>query len=354
MRVLVAPSDAGGCGFYRLIAPSQALADEPNLEITVDVGASTIMLQSKDGHVTNVMPLEHDVVVFQRPLDRTIAEAIPFIRANGTAVVVELDDDFWHLDKRHIDWKSLSPGQSPERNYDHLAAACRAADLVTVSTASLARAVPSSKICVLANQVPESYLSTKVLEDANWDFLGARLVVGWTGSELTHPTDLPVMGDGLVRAVRKNSAVFLAIGSPNAGSIVGFREGESAYLPWVALDRYPSVIKRLDLGVVPLQLSVFNESKSYLKGLEYAALGVPFVASATSEYRRLAALGAGTAVEQKHDWLRAINRVLTDASYRQEQVEGGIETAKTLTYERHSWRWVEAWEKAVTHFRSGV
>ena len=47
-------------------------------------------------------------------------------------------------------------------------------------------------------------------------------------------------------------------------------------------------VAQLDTGIVPLQRSRFNEAKSNLKGLEYAALGVPFVASPTAEYERLA------------------------------------------------------------------
>ena len=56
---------------------------------------------------------------------------------------------------------------------------------------------------------------------------------------------------------------------------------------------YTSSVAELGVGLVPLLDSAFNRAKSWLKGLEYAALGVPFVASPTPEYVKLAGLGAG-------------------------------------------------------------
>lgn len=309
-----------------------------------------------DGYanVVAVDPLPYDVVVLQRTMNGTHAQAIPFMQANGTAVVVELDDDFWSIDKKNIAHADAHPLTSPYRNYEHLTTACQAADLVTVSTPALARAVPSAHVKVLRNLIPEWYLSAEISPEANWELFTGRTVVGWTGSPLTHPGDLEVMGNGLVRAVRAEGAVFFAIGSPATSQHVGFAHGESAYCPWVELEKYPSAIAGLDVGLVPLKISPFNEAKSYIKGLEYAALGVPFVASSTAEYRRLVRAGAGVLAPNQHDWSRQLTRLLRDVSYRQELAEAGREVAKNLTYERHAWRWLEAYEIAVMNFKKKV
>ena len=37
-------------------------------------------------------------------------------------------------------------------------------------------------------------------------------------------------------------------------------------------------IDNITVGMVPLALTPFNQAKSYIKGLEFAARGVPFVA----------------------------------------------------------------------------
>ena len=350
MRVLVCPADDGGSGFYRLLEPCRVLIEQ-GYEITVDVGATTIMCSwGEGGKMKGVDELPYEVVVFQRTLTKIYAEAIPFIQANGTAVVMELDDDLWNVDRRNVAYRDTKPSHSPDRNHDHLATACQLADLVTVSTPALAKVVPAPHVKVLRNLIPEWYLSAKISEEANWEVFEERKVVGWTGSPRTHPGDLEVMGGSLVKAVRDANAVFFSIGSPDTGRIVGFDDGESAFTQWVQLDKYPSAIAGLDVGVVPLKMTAFNESKSYLKGLEYAALGVAFVASPTSEYRYLHRLGAGELAAEKHDWLRSVSRLLRDDDYRAERSYMGKQAAESLTYERESWRWLEAWESAWTNF----
>lgn len=355
MKVLIAHADEGGCGHYRLLWPADVLRNEGH-EITIDGGGDTIHATwSPDGTVTSVEPIDADVVIFQRPLTAHVADAIPFIQKNGSAVVVELDDDFWSIDRRNAAAADAHPENNPYRNHQHLTRACKAADLVTVSTPALAKKIPN-QVRILRNMIPESYLAATVKDDAPWHkFEGRTAIVGWTGSPKTHPGDLAVMGTSLVHSVRKTGAVFFAIGSARTGGAVGFAPGESAFTghaddpdaTWVPLDEYPRVIKGLDIGIVPLRMSEFNEAKSYLKGLEYAALGVSFVASPTGEYRRLNAAGAGDLAPYKHDWERALTKLITNATYRSERALAGVEVAEGMTYEKNAWQWMDAWEQAV-------
>jgi glycosyltransferase involved in cell wall biosynthesis len=99
----------------------------------------------------------------------------------------------------------------------------------------------------------------------------------------------------------------------------------------------------LDIGLVPLATHSFNETKSWLKGLEYASVGVPFIASDTEPYRALAALGLGDIARRPKDWTRAVCRLVSDRAYRQDRADTYFEIAKTLTIERNAWRFLEAW-----------
>lgn len=346
MKVHVANADEGGCGFYRLVAPANVLIAE-GYDITLDKGASSIMCTRVGEKIMGVEPIEADVVVLQRPLDRSLVDAIPFIQAQGIAVVVELDDDFWSVDRRSVAYRYL-----PNHNYDHLARACKMADLVTVSTPALANKVPTNKTKVLRNMVPESYFDTPLNPEANWSLFEGHLVVGWTGSPMTHVGDVGVMGESLVNAVRETDSKFFAIGSPSAGQEAGFRSGESAYTPPIVLENYPQAVKGLDLGIVPLKLTEFNEAKSYLKGLEYASLGVPFVASPTGEYRRLSATGCGDLASYRHEWYKTLKKLLTDEPYRIQRAYEGFDVAQSFTYERNAWQWAETWERAIVNFKT--
>jgi glycosyltransferase involved in cell wall biosynthesis len=92
--------------------------------------------------------------------------------------------------------------------------------------------------------------------------------------------------------------------------------------------------------LVPLLDSPFNRAKSWLKGIEYASLGVPFIASPLPEYRKLAELGAGVLADTPQQWYEAIAMLFEDpdpwASAGRTAVEG-------LTYEAHAGRWWSAW-----------
>ena len=350
MKVRVCNADNGGCGFYRILEPARVLK-EAGHDIDVDYQAERMdpLISMRGDVVTSVQPPDCDVVVFQRAMTRVAPDIISKIQAHGIAVVVELDDDYWRIDQRSKAFASFDPRKNPIANHAFLTESCRRADIVTVSTPALARTVLplNPRVRVLRNYVPASYLTLPVDQGDNWDLVEGRMVVGWTGSPDFHANDLHVAGDSIPRAVRNANATFIGLGAEDTALVLGFAPDEALYSPWVSLEHYPKAVKNFDVGLVPLRLCPFNEAKSYLKGLEYASLGVPFVASPTAEYRTLAAWGIGEIAEQKHDWYKKVTRLLTDAEYRENQAVQGRERAKDLTYEKHAWRWWRVWEEAV-------
>ncbi len=347
MKVLVCPADEGGCGFYRMEEPFRVVRDM-GYDVTLDLRASSIKCHvGPEGQVLYIEPIPYDVVVFQRPMGRRSFEVIRTLRHNGVKVVVELDDDFWSIEKTSVAWKTAQPQFSPESNWQHLSASLREADLVTVSTPALARVVKeqgATRVQVLRNMVPERYLEVQP-DIGTQDLIHSRLSVLWTGVPGTHVGDLSVCGSGVRDAVRQTSSVFVGLGDETTAEELGFSDGEALFSPWVKLENYPSAVKSHDVGVVPLKLSPFNQSKSYLKGLEYAALGLPFIASPTEEYLRLSK-SAGLIAAQKHDWQRHLKRLLTSESLRDEERLRGLEFARTNTYENHAQEWWGAWTSA--------
>jgi glycosyltransferase involved in cell wall biosynthesis len=91
----------------------------------------------------------------------------------------------------------------------------------------------------------------------------------------------------------------------------------------------------------------FNRSKSWLKPLEYSAVGVPWVGSDTPEYQALAERGGGIAIRnQSKRWIGAVRRLLTDDAYYQEMSQQARSTAAEFTIEAHAELWLEAWQLA--------
>jgi glycosyltransferase involved in cell wall biosynthesis len=83
---------------------------------------------------------------------------------------------------------------------------------------------------------------------------------------------------------------------------------------------YPKLLAPIHVGLVPLTRNDFNEAKSYLKGLEYAASGIPFVATPTEEYRLLADAGVGRLAETPDEWRDHMTELL-DPDVRRVEAE---------------------------------
>lgn len=349
MRVLVHPADLHACGHYRMIWPARAVvALGHDVTIRHDMTYRAIWQPAVTGDriIGLAQDVDVDVIVFQRPLHRNRVELIKVLQALGVAVVVEVDDDFHAIHPKNPAWKTTNPLTDRDCNRDWLAKACDLADLVTVSTPALAaRYGHHGRVVVLDNYIPAAYLD---LPRAVHD----RVRVGWAGSTATHPGDLEVTEGGVAHAIRDTGAQLTVIGT-GVGVAEALRwDGDVAACGWVDLDAYPAALAGLDVGIVPLQLSTFNEAKSHLKGLEMAAVGVPFVASPTGPYRRLADEGIGWLAETYADWHWQVAELARDRHTRQLLGERyRAEVAARWTIERHAPKWWAAWERAFAHRR---
>lgn len=398
MRVLVHPADKGGCGWYRMIFPAQALAaqghdvilDEDRTYPVVRMGDRAIGLadlrvfrRDYETCVAEVRRAEKrgmdtgpilarwnaelealvartgpsqladaDVVVFQRILSRERYETMRAVQAAGAAVVVEIDDDFHAIRARNPAWEALNPLRDSERNRDWLAKACRDADLVTVSTPALAtRYGAHGRVVVLPNCVPAAYIDDP--QHAYTDTYLRRpagVLVGWSGSVDTHPEDLEQ-----ARGLDLTGAAFHVIGTGRGVKRALALDDEPTATGWLPIEAYPEGLRQLDIGIVPLALHPFNEAKSALKGLELAACGVPFVASPTHEYLRLEAAGVGVCAHTPADWRREVARFVRDPAWREEcSITWQAQVRANHTYETNAWRWAEAWESALQHRHARV
>ncbi len=136
---------------------------------------------------------------------------------------------------------------------------------------------------------------------------------------------------------------FRHIGGGNISQAIKTNYIEYGELPW---DKYLLTIDTFAVGIVPLEPSGFNDSKSYLKGLEYASLGVPFVASPTSEYVKFNRYGLGVLASREYEWYVEL-RKFDDKSYLAEMSQKHRELARNFAIDLNAWRWEEAWQEAI-------
>lgn len=162
----------------------------------------------------------------------------------------------------------------------------------------------------------------------------------------THPDDLVVTGGGVGRAVAVSGARFRVVGDGvRVRADLGLDQ-EPEVAGWVPLEGWPSALASFDVGIVPLQPSVFNAGKSALKMLEMAAVGVLPIVSPTPDNVRLAKLGLGLPAESPEQWQTLVGAAVRDNEMRAEMAADIRQRAATQTYEAHAGRWWDAWTQA--------
>lgn len=356
MRVVCYPADTAGCGHFRVIWPAQLLAAAGHdVEIRPPEDRGLKLRIGPDDHVDDVLDIDGvDVMVFQRLTHQWMAEAVPLLRAKGVAVVVDVDDDLATVHPRNPAYRSMHPSnagkmdrltrQVHRHSWQHLAAACREATLVTVSTpALLERYARHGRGHVIYNHLPDSYYGVPHAD---------RDTLGWPAALASHPDDPSAVGGAVARLVSEG-ADFRIVGDPvGCGAAFGLGRDPQGRTG-VGIDGWPAAVAGdIGVGIAPLADTVFNRAKSWLKPLEMSALGIPWVASPRAEYARLHERGAGVLADTPRRWYRELRRLVGSASLREERAEAGRAVAEELRLSANAWRWAEAWQRAVDLQRS--
>ncbi len=342
MRVYVYPSDLGGCGYYRLTWPANVLkAAGYDVRVIHPSQANKIGGGvDKDGKLVSLkIPSDADVMVFQRVTSRLIIDGIKIMRANGIAVVIDVDDDMHSIHPANPAFNALRPGgDKPEYDWHNAQAALAGATLVTTSTdALLKRYASHGRGVVLHNCIPKIALEIPHVDSESF---------GWPGALLSHMDDPQVMGTSAARLQREGYE-FRIVGPPRGTKAAFQLDQDPTTTGPVPLGAWLHSIAKLGVGVAPLNDTRFNAAKSWLKMLEMAAVGVPCVGSPRNEYRRLHALGVGLLADNPRAWYRHLKSLLTNPTQRAELGQAGREAVKQLTIEGNAWRWAEAWEQAL-------
>jgi hypothetical protein len=340
VRVLCVPTDFEACGFFRVLEPAR-VAREAGWDVTVrdrfhvdgdphPLGMSIVRWVLDDC----------DVIVMQRPMLQGQHSLAVQAKRQGIKIVVDMDDDLHAVSKRNTAAKNIDPVTQPWHNPGWATKVMAVADVLTVSTPALRKYGPR-KAVVVPNRLPE-YASALAPETSP-----SRRVVGWTGALNVHPDDLQVTGGALngvdapVRVVGQHNGVADALGLPPDRVTLG--------APWqVQVPAYwKAVAENIGVGIAPLELTDFNRAKSGLKVQEYMTLGIPWVASPTPEYERLAAESHGGVIARTPlQWANALNRLLTDDKEYERRRRNGLRWAARNTLERHINERLVAWGRA--------
>lgn len=216
------------------------------------------------------LPSDLDVLVGQlvcEPARSEIWQALASRAGVRPALVFELDDDIWNTHASNHGAASFNDPQILRVIEDNL----RLADAVTVTTPQLGELVGqfNDRVFVLPNCVDAALLDqTRPRSE--------RVTIGWAGGS-SHINDFAATGGALRTFLRRNPEVDLHVVGTDFRRALGRPDGRHSDWSENLVD-YLSKID-FDIGIAPLAYHAFNKSKSDLKALEYAALGIPVVAT---------------------------------------------------------------------------
>jgi len=308
------------CAYIRLLQP----LDHPDIGGDFDL----VLADAKEA-----LRYDADIIATQRYAvgDLDAANAlVRHCRQRDIKLLYDLDDDLLHTPRSHPDARLLRP---KARVVSRLV---RDADAVWVSTPALAAS--------LADLRPDALVAGNGLDERLWlapppaaPRQGPVRIL-FMGTQ-THDADLAIVEEALERL----KAVF---GEQVSVELLGIsRRGDLP--PWMkrlgmpahTTASYPGFVEWItqqhwDIGIAPLADTAFNRSKSGIKALDYAALGLPVLASDRPAYRGTPADGPGGWLlpDETDAWFVALARLVRDASLRRRLSEGarGAVAAWTL------------------------
>jgi len=243
------------------------------------------------------------------------ADAIRAARRSGQVVVVDLTD-VWVLPEQHVERAAL------QDLIPRMEAMVNAATAITVSSDFLRNWIRQR-----LPECPPIHVVRNAIYLDEWQaqkrIPTATTVLGWNGSLGERADDFAVMrpwlGDFLERHDLKFVHVGGKAGEPLFAEMAGIDPARLEIRPARSLADFRTTqpLAGVDLQLVPLTgQHVYSRAKSALKGLESAAMGVPFVASPHDEYQRLG-FGrlAGTDLDRQEprDWIAAVEPLLDPA-----------------------------------------
>ena len=363
--MVTVPSGVDGAGWYRLLFPARALArrrgwlwwNAPYVAArNPHAGRGGVRLAihygrwEQDGRGVRLVEdlfswlrrAEFDVLVMQPRDEPDWPDVIGELRAQGKRVLVDVDDVWFGLPP----W---NPGSGkPAAAVEAMEANIRAADAVSVSTPALAKIVQglNANVRVIRNRLDWGmWADTPPV----YERPSRRLRVGWVGSAHWRKGDLRVLQGVLGPWLEQHPDVeFVAAGDPSVHDILRVPDGQRVSVAETEFQNMDlaDIVATMDVGVVPLDLSDekarrLNECKSHLKGMEYNACGIPFVASPTESYRWWTARGLGGLLAGTPGQWRAGLDTLTDDAVRVAMGKQGRRAAEGFSIQEGVDEWAD-------------
>lgn len=354
------PSDLEGSGCYRLLYPYGALEAfgghdayvvTASDEMQTPGGKSPMQIPIPTGNIPDGYGA--DAYVFQRRMEKYwivphegtlrrtpfgVVDVVKWLQGHGKMVVAEVDD--WLHDGLPTGAPAIVTLQKrKDLSFTVLRETVELADVLTVSTPALAEAYGHPNTVVLPN-----FLNWPDWADIEPVYEKDReLRVGWFGALNWRGRDLECLRGVIGPWLERNPGVkFVAVGGGDeAHDYLGIPADRRITVPYAKFPGHTATVPEIDIGLVPLRPGLFNECKSHLKGMEYAACGIPCIAYPTEPYRGWVDEGEnGFLASKPAQWFRALDEMVADDRWR-DMGRAARRKAEANTIQEHWPLWMQ-------------
>ena len=315
----------GAVSYYRIKLPMEQLAAH---------GHEVHMIRGAD--VRPPEAAEWPLIIGQRVDKHGALPAWRRFRARSK-LVYETDDDVFSVEP--VNWEAYGTYSRADVQ-DAVRHAAEVANVVTVTTGPLAQVMRqfNDNVVILPNFLPGWVCD---LPRAGRE----RPVAGWSGGA-SHGRDIQEIASPLRRFLDRHPSWDAMLQGTDYRPTI--RHPRVGFQPWIKItedDRGYYQALDWDIGLAPMAPGgVFNRSKSHVRALEYAARGIPVVASDCEAYRDFVLHGVtGFLVRYDHEWLKYLGELASDEAMRREMGEKAREHARNFTIEGNWQLWEQAY-----------
>jgi|SRR5215218_2237923 len=299
-----------GGSSYRLFSPLQAMERRGHEIVWPDLGTGVISRREL---------LSSDVALVFRCHDVATRKLLREARDQGVGIVWDVDDDM-----RHTPWEKTTTWDVRARKqiYHDSINAARLADVVITSTGVLEALYASAGIEHI--EVIENYLLYGTWKRRPRKHAG--FVIGWVaGREHVGDARALSIAKTLAQIQQEHPQVHVECFGVDLG--LADRYTHTYIVPFKDV---PARMSGWDIGLALIAETTFNAARSNIKVKEYAASGIPWLASARGPYVGLGEKQGGRLVADG-DWYEAIDALVRDGRARKRLSRAGRSWAKGQT-----------------------